>query len=286
MAEAYRRLAEYQSLAVLPLTDYPPGVYTQKLFVQGNSILSSLLVLACPPGASVSARWYDVTLAEAEGEEYDLVTHNTVTTAPVFDRRTVTRLHDKPRLEVTVTGGTVRLGVYVSVVASFASDLDAALVFDAQIANLLRDKAIPIATYDEDTNQFEILRTQGGVLPVSGSFDALPKLIDKRLYNASVALAYGASATHVNYTVPTGKKFTWLSGFGSANALAIWDVSLDGSPMLTRRCAYDNPNVDLDLKNPVVLSAGQQLIVDVTNRAITKVAANIDTWIYGSEENE
>lgn len=167
LANEIIKLGLYESRPIVNLMTLAPGLYTQRLLTQGNSLLSTVFVESVDPGASVSVRYYDFTVGASVGEEDELATHVTLNTPISFDRITVPRLHDKPVVEITVTGGSVRFGVYVTVVASFATDLDQALKIDGQVADLLKDKGIPIHLYDETLGKFFFLRGDMGVIPVS-----------------------------------------------------------------------------------------------------------------------
>jgi hypothetical protein len=80
-------------------------------------------------------------------------------------------MHNKPRLEIIVTGAPVELGVYITVVATFASDLDASLKFDGQTAFLLKDKGLVTMCYDEDSGKFNFLRCKDGALAVTATVE-------------------------------------------------------------------------------------------------------------------
>ncbi len=146
-----------------------PGVHlSPNLNITGNSLLSSLFIKSIDAGTTVDARYFDTSSGTGQGEKFQLQAHATLddTSAGVTNRVTVTRIHNKPFAEITVTGGDVVLGLYVTVVSSFATDLDAALQFDDSIADLTRDKGIPMMCYDEVQNKHFIIRCEDGVIPV------------------------------------------------------------------------------------------------------------------------
>lgn len=195
-------LALYQTKAIVPLQTFGPGVYTQKLLSQGNSILSSLFVSAIDAGTTVDVTYFDYGLGSAFGEKYYHSPHTQISapTIPAPDRILITKIHDKPVCQITVTGGSANLGVYITVVASFASDLDSALIKDTQVANLISDKGIPVITYDQNQNKFFILRSENGYLPISiseaGTGDYL---------SATTQTTPGAAQTLIDDLVPAGK---------------------------------------------------------------------------------
>jgi hypothetical protein len=165
------RLGLYETKAIVPMATFTPDTYTQRLLTEGNSILSSLFVESMDMGASVQVNYWDYGAGSESGERFNLTSHNFITapTIPTPDRILVTKLHNKPVVEIIVTGGNVRLGIYITVVASFASDLDSALKKDAQVADLLNDKGMPAITYDPNQGKFYMLRSEQGVIPVSFS---------------------------------------------------------------------------------------------------------------------
>ena len=64
-----------------------------------------------------------------------------------------------------------------------------------------------------------------------------------------------------------------------------WQVDIDGATWLAKHNAFDYPNPDLFLGNPVVLTAGQVLEVKVENLTPYGDDAVIESFIYGSEED-
>lgn len=278
---------EFHNDTVFSLEDRAPGVYEANMLIKGNSILSTLTVTSIDPGATLQVTYFEFTTQEArnEGQEIVLEEHATVddtTTLPFTNKITVTRIHSTPRIRVTVTGGNARFEIHNTVVQSFASDLDAALVLDGEDFISDRTKAIPISGYDPATNLMNHVRVVGGVLQVSSS----DEVINKRLYNESIGLAPALSyTTHIDYTVPAGKRFRWLAGFGSGNNGAKWRVTVDGTTYLTKRNAYDQPNVELSLSRGISFSAGQNIVVELRNTNQYNTSGDYETGIFGIEES-
>ncbi len=189
------RLSLYETRAVIPLATYPAGVFEQPLHIEGNSILSSVFYQAGP--GSVKVDYYDTTTGQDVGEIFNLDSHNLVS-APGTDRILVTRVHNKPIAKVTITGGPVTFGLYITVVASFASDLDSALVNDGQTANLLSDKALVAGTYDAVSGQFKFLRSLNGRLLVDSTSSVTTPVIEN--------LSMASNATEYSYPLPAGTR--------------------------------------------------------------------------------
>jgi hypothetical protein len=62
-------------------------------------------------------------------------------------------------------------------------------------------------------------------------------------------------------------------------------VSIDGARYLVKRNAFDFPNVALNIGSPLLLTAGQNIIVSAENLNPYGNNADIESWIYGREEN-
>lgn len=197
-------LNQFQTQILLPLESRTAGTYTRPLQVEGNSILSSVFIESGDPGASVEVKYFDFTTGSIAIERYDLDDPHPViasTSAPFTDRRLVSKIHNKPVLEAIVTGGSVKFGVYATVVLSFATDLDAALQLDGSTADLATDKGMPFICYDEDQNKFFFVRCEDGTIPVSQSEagDAV------HLTFAGISTP-GIEQTLITSTVPVGKR--------------------------------------------------------------------------------
>ena len=277
-------LKELETTEIVALGTYDPGVYYLDFHTQGNSLLSTLYVSQAN-GGSVLIEYFDYSTGRAEGQLYPLQFHDLVSTDITTNKLTVTRLNNKPVAKITVSGAAVRFSLTVTVVSSFASDLDAALIKDGESFEQPLDQGLPVAAVDESTNVLRFLRTNSlGELLIAGNLTTVNQVLANRLYNESLSLAHNATATHINYTVPAGKTFRWLDGWGSGSAHGLWRVEIDGATFLTQRNAYDSPNVRLRLEPGVILSAGQLLTVSVTNNSVEHLANHFETSILGRLE--
>lgn len=240
------RLTLFESRALIPIQTFTPNVYTKRMLSEGNSLLSSLFVISMDPGASIKASYWDYTVGSELGERYELGGHPLVTspTAPSNDRRLITQLHNKPNLELIVTGGSVTLGVYITVVQSFASDLDSALKQDEQVVDLNRDKGIPVVTFDEAANKFFFLKSINGNLPIALAESGTPKHrriatlttpgVVQELFNESILVEEKlkkiviACRSHAKWTMFNGATMIASGRCGPAesNVSFVFDVSL------------------------------------------------------------
>lgn len=287
MVAAYvRTLNEFDSDPILPLISRPPGVYEQPVMIKGNSLLSTVFVESADVGASVKVDWWDATTGKEVGEEYLLGGHDSISTSGIISRETVTRIHNMPIVRATVSGGNAKFSVYITVVSSFASDLDAALQKHLEIIDFARDKALPIVTWDTTTDKWVFLQSTAGKLQVDvpGVIQTNQQAINFRRYNQTPAMAKGAPTVHVDYTVPAGYRLFWLAGSGSADSWVKWTVDIAGVRWLTKRSAFDKPDVKLHLDSPLILTAGQRIIITAENIGDFGTAADVETFFFGSLE--
>lgn len=167
-------LKEFESFRVLDIEARSAGtILPGEIHIQGNSILSSVFVTAIDPGMTLKINYFDTSSGtfDRDMERFELDGHDLIDdsiTVPLTQRLTVTRIHNKPQIEVVITGaGTVTFGLYFTVVSSFATDLDAALIREGDTFVPTDTRAIPIACLDETAGTLHFLRCDGGSLSVS-----------------------------------------------------------------------------------------------------------------------
>ena len=200
MANTVVRLTSFQTRTLFELEDRAPGTYEIDLLIEGNSILSTLYVKSTS-GGTVKANYYEETLGQAFAERKDLPSHPLQAAASTDPSKiTVTPFHNKPKLEVIVAGGNVEFSIYITVVNSFASDLDAALQFDGETFVQATDKGLPAMCLDEDTGLLKFLRCKDGGLAVSP-----PAGIGVPFYSrGKITIVPGTSQSVLSFTVPAG----------------------------------------------------------------------------------
>lgn len=172
MADSPISLREFDTDTLSPLGVRGAGTDKILLKISGNSILSSVFIKSISVGATLDVKYYQTTGAtEDDGEKQALNSHAQFTPADngITNTILVTRVHNKPFLEVTVTGGTAEYAIYATVLSEAASDIDSALKKDGQVADLSDDKGLPIMCYDETDNEYHFIRCEDGVIPVSQS---------------------------------------------------------------------------------------------------------------------
>lgn len=219
MANQVISLRQAQTRDLLPLESRGPGVYEVKLLLEGNSLLSTLWVKTIDGGASVSARYYDVTSGRGDGEQGTLPSHPVATVASTgHSKITVTPFHNNPVLEVTVAGGNAEFSIWGTVVSSFATDIGAALVFDQSTFVPTVTKGIPIVGLDRVQNKLFMINVENGVIPVSQS--EAGDNVHMR-YNG---VTDGTEQELLTRTVPVGKKMKVTVGRIVCRAHVVWEL--------------------------------------------------------------
>lgn len=212
-------LREYDTNTLLKLESRGASTYQAKMSTKTNSLLSSVFVKSIDAAATLAVNYYDTTTGtEADNERYDLANHELVTVADAgkTKRLTVTRIHNKPIVEAIVTGGNVEFGLYVTGVSSFASDLDAALVKDGQVADLANDKGMPFVCLKDD-GTFQMVECTSDGLKVDGVFseEGLTTPVNE-------SVAFVAADTEYSYSFPEGANSFCVINESDAVIKASW----------------------------------------------------------------
>lgn len=277
MAEEIFRLALYESKILMPLVSRGPGVYIQKMHTEGNSILSTLFVESLDTGASVYAEYFDFGVGGEVGEAVFLHAHDIVSTAVTSDRQLVTKMHNKPYIRVTVTGGSVIFGVYITVVVSQASDIDSALKKQNQIVNFPTDKGIPIVIYDPDTGKWQFAAGSSGVQNVHVvDTVGIPLLIE-----ANTITSPGSEQTIISYTVPALQAVKILSAKVICRQESMFKVYGDGVLIGSGRTGPASPNVYFDYSVSPTFVSGKIIEIKATARSGSS-ASNIEAYLQAT----
>lgn len=273
-------LNQFQTQILLPLESRGPGTYTREMLVEGNSLLSSVFIESGDVGATVEVKYFDFTTGLISVERFDLDdAHPVLSTAaaPTTDRRLVSKIHNKPVLEAIVTGGSVKFGVYATVVLSFATDLDAALQLDGSTADLATDKGMPMVCYDEDQGKFFFIRCEDGTIPVSFSEAGDPV----HLKFAGVSTP-GVEQTLITDTVPVGKKRRMSKIYMTGRQPGTYKLE-DGSGIIATGRIGAARLVDTFSWEPrVELVAGTTITLKFTSLSGTP-ASDIEAYVMASD---
>jgi len=147
-------LNELQTNTLLKVESRAVATYRAKMAIRGNSLLSSIFIKSMDPGSSVKVNFYDTTSGnEQDSERFDLNGHDLISApqSALTDRILVTKIHNKPQVEVIVSGGIVEFGLYVTVVSTTTSLLDDALVREGDTIDLGTDRGVPFACKNTTT---------------------------------------------------------------------------------------------------------------------------------------
>jgi hypothetical protein len=194
--------------------------------IRGNAILSTIFIKSADPGATVEVKYFQTTSGTIDvNERLDIVAHPIKSAANVLQSSqiVVTRIHNKPVVEFIVAGGNVEFGVYITVTDELASDIDTALVLDGQDAELLEDKGIPTACYDEVNDKWVLLRCNpDGSLPFG-------QVGDPVFRQGSVAANFAGNPNSLDsFNVPAGKKYRFNNLIISCFADGIFTLTAGG----------------------------------------------------------
>jgi len=168
------QVKEFETQTLFPLREVGPGTYHIPLQIEGNSILSSLLVTAVSPDASILVNYFQTTTGDDGTERSPLVSHIAKTSgSSQADTIIVARVHLKPVCEVIITGGTVTFGLMVTMVSAFASDIESSLFKDGYMVSGT-ERGIPLMTIDDATGQMKFMRSKAGTLIISEEKQGAP----------------------------------------------------------------------------------------------------------------
>jgi len=262
-------LDQFETNNIFKLESRAAGTYQSKMAIRGNSLLSSVFVQSIDPGATLQVNYYDTTTGtDALSERFDLVGHDLITDADVGKtfRVTVSRIHNKPQIEAIVTGGNVVFGVYITVVSSFVTDLDNALVRDGDIFEPLINKGIPFVCLNRTTNTLHFAECTDNGLKVDGTFTAVEEG-NPFFASGSETSIPGAVINVVSFTVPAGvtRKIKRLNITTSASgdfSLLVGGSEIDGGVFYEAR-----KNIELKLDPSYPISAGTLVELKFTAEA-------------------
>lgn len=277
-------LRRAESNAIAKLSVFPPGTTKRPFTVEGNSVLSTIYVQSLDPGATVKLNYYQVSTGVDGTERIELTGHSVISSVdidPEFgfsEQRTITRIHTTLYAELVVTGGSAQLGILVSVVDSFATDLESALKFDGHVANFLSDKGMPIMGYDSVTGLLNFLRLRNGLIGVTTDVGEPWREV------ASAAVSTdGEIVDVVTFTVGLGKSRTVslarISTFADGIARLFFDTALVGSG----RVMTAHPNESIRMTPGQVASEGTVVKLTFESCENHFSPVGVDGAIYGSE---
>jgi hypothetical protein len=237
---AVLRLKTFQTQTIFKLESRPAATYEQELLIEGNSLLSTVFVEQIDPGATVKVNYYEDTTGRLAGERKELPGHPIQSAASLDPSKiTVTPFHNTPVIEVIVAGGSAKFSVHITVVNSFATDLDAALQFDGETFVPTSDKGLPGMYLDEDTGEMRFYRGDADGIKVSLPDEGEPYFLDGV---TSAITPLGTVVTLDSFTVPVGATRKLETIFFSSNHPGTWTLSAGGSIIASGRVQAGHPD--------------------------------------------
>ena len=282
MADPIIRMELFETLAIIPLASYGVGVFERKLFPQGNSLLSTLFVQSISSGAVVNVEYYEATTGEDVGENTLLEAHITPLSG-LADKIIVNKIHNKPRIRVTVTGGIAVFGVYATVVSSFASDVDSSLFKDNSPANLSIDLGSQGVIYDPILNRHFFVRGSNGVQDVN-VVNVTTVLGETKIEGIKTAATPGIFQDLVSITVPALKKWFLYSAKIACNLDGIFEIYIDGNLTGSGYTNAAAPNVDYKFNLPHKVLAGSLVVLKYKIRATAPIGIDVAGWLHYNEQ--
>lgn len=108
------QLRSFDTVAVWPLSVRPAGVYTTPLYAEGSQLLSTVFVESMDAGATLEVAIIDLGLSEQPVDRVRLGAHEIHNTAPSVSKLSVVNFHDRPLVQTTITGGSVKYGQWTT----------------------------------------------------------------------------------------------------------------------------------------------------------------------------
>ena len=281
MVDEILRLGLYESRSIFELGPRTAGVYFQKMFTEGNSILSTVFVQSIAAASSVYVEYYDYGVGGDVGENVFLGDHEVITTALTSDRQLITKMHNKPVLKVTVVGSAV-FGVYVTVVVSQASDIDSALKKDGETVNLVTDKGMPQVIFDTVTGLWEFATGTNGIqdVNVTGAISVIDNG-DPEFIDSSAVTTPGLEQTLLSYTVPVSKTLNLLAINVACRQEALIKIFGDGALIGSGRTGPASPNFNYPYRVARSFVSGKIVEVKATARSGSAIAS-IESYAQGT----
>lgn len=160
----FQQLKQYETSTLFPLNTVSPGKYVMPLMVEGNSILSSLLVTFVERGASITVNYFQTTTGDEDSERTNLVSHQARSVgSDEAETITVSKVHFKPSVEVIIENGNVTFGLMATMVSSFTSDLETSLFADNYFVSGI-ERGLALMTLDENSGRMKFVRSKNGYL--------------------------------------------------------------------------------------------------------------------------
>lgn len=270
------QIKEFQTQELFPLREVSPGTYHVPLQIEGNSVLSSLLVTAVDTGATITVNYFQTTTGEENEERSPLVSHTTkFAGSNAADTIIVARVHLKPVVEIVISGGNVTFGLMVTMVSAFASDIESCL-FKDQYSVVGGERGIPMMTIDDDTGKMLFLRTKGGKIITNEepSGDPVHLTHADTLANGERRLILKKQQFDKSFRI---SQFSVIS----ASDYRV-SVQINGSLALSSRTSKYQPQSDQHL-NPYRIAPANSEVTIEAHRLSSEDDGSLDVYLRGFE---
>jgi hypothetical protein len=270
------QIKEFETQTLFPLREVGPGTYHTQLQIEGNSILSSLLVTHVSPDASIQVNYFQTTTGDEDEERTPLVNHTPKTTGSMAaDTIIVARVHLKPVCEVIITGGTVTFGLMVTMVSAFASDIESSLFKDGYFVNGT-ERGIPLMTFDDASGQMKFMKSKGGNLIVSEEKQGDPI----HLTHSDTLLPNERRLILANQQFEKSFRMSQFTVVSASDYRV--SVQINGSLALSSRTTKYQPQSD-QLLDPYKVAPKNSLVTIEAERLSSDDDGSLDVYLRGYE---
>jgi len=254
------QLRPYETLNIFKPEDRAAGSFEQILLIQGNAILSTIVIESLDSGSVL------VEFEEIIYEDQVKPLFSKSFSAPGTYQFWTHPFHTKIKVTVTTTDTstfTIKSTVRTDVEILRSSSLDGA-DFDP-----LDNKHIPVGCYDPDQEKLFFLRCKNGALVTDPVDTGDPVFID-----GETDTTPGVLQTLVTSLVPAGKTHILSQIHISSSLGGKWLADIDSAIIASGRVASGSPNSSLEFIPRRRISAGETLRVKFTAKAGPIVSVN------------
>lgn len=265
-----------QSVA-LPSIPLSPGTHTFQIQTRANYILSSLFLVSV--SGSVEVNWYQTTTGALGVERQPLATHGVIPSGDPAIGTTgtisVTSIHNKPVVEIIVSGGPCEIGLYITGLPGVGSKIDRALIENGDDASSGLHYGLITAGLDYVANQFRYIAIDpsGAVLTSSAAQDAGVVLSGEDTFTS-----YLEVKTLLTASAPSGTRYRILGTVTRATGDSLVEV-LDGAAVVAfAETTFENrsPQAHAGITIPVTSS----VTVRATNKSVFPGVNTVSVILY------
>jgi hypothetical protein len=260
-----KNLNEFQSTHNLVLESRPAGFSQRiRMMIQGNSLLSSVFVKSITGSPTLSVKYFEITTGlEADEQRFLGNQHPLITAASTTpDQKLLTPFHNKLFCDVEVTGtGSVEFGIYVTVVASFASLLDQALRNHLEDVDLANDQGMPWVLQDPSDGKWYLAKGDKGCLTVTNA-PGTGTYVDVQTVTTP-----GVEQTIFSTVIAAGTTKNLTSLYISCRLPTVFNLEAGGVTIASGRTGASTPNAKVTWAPARPIASGTTLELKLLARA-------------------